>query len=114
MAKSIIPNPLERRLLIEKELSAEQALAIAEAYNDAGRFAESVVFLGKAGADDRLTEMAEQAVSEGDGFLLSEISRVRQWEPEPELWSRLEESARRLGKLLYAETAHRQANRSDD
>jgi hypothetical protein len=114
MAKSVIPNPLERRHLIEKELPADQALAIADAYCEAGRLAEAVVFLRKAGADARLEQLAEEAIAEGDGFLLSEVARVRHWEPEPEAWSRLEESARGRGKLSYAETAHRQANRSDD
>ena len=31
MAKSMIPDPLKRRHLVERELPAEQALAIAEA-----------------------------------------------------------------------------------
>ena len=32
MARSRIPNPLDRRHLIEKELSEAQALQVAEAY----------------------------------------------------------------------------------
>ena len=113
MPKSKIPNALERRHLIERELPPDQALAIAMAYLDEDRRAEAVVFLGKAGADDQLQALADRAVEEGDGFLLGEVSRARRHEPAPEVWARLEESARRLGKLRYAESAGRQANRSD-
>ena len=113
MPKSKLPNPLERRHLIEKELPADQALAIAKAYLEDDRRAEAVVFLGKAGAEDELRALADQAIEDGDGFLLGEVSRVQQHEPDPEVWARLEASARRLGKLRYAESASRQANRGD-
>jgi hypothetical protein len=108
------PNPLERRHLIEKELSAEQALAVAEGYLAEGRVDEAVVFLGKAKADDRLQELADQAVESGDVFLLTEVSKARRQEPAPEVWERLAEAARREGKELYAETAARHAHRGED
>ena len=114
MARSRIPNPLERRHLIERELSPEQSLGIAEAYLADERRAEAVVFLAKAGAEEKLQELSEWAVSEGDGFLLEEVVRATGSEPEPAQWERLAASARAAGKLLYAETAERQAHRSDD
>jgi predicted Zn-dependent protease len=114
MAKSNVPNSLERRHLIERELPAARALAIAEAYLEAGRCEEAVVFLGKAGAEDRLDLLAREAVEAGDAFLLSEISRVRRREPDPQTWQQLAESARRAGKEGYAETAERQAQRSGE
>ncbi len=114
MARTRIPNPLERRHLIEKELSPDQALGIAEAYLAEDRRAESAIFFHKAGAGERLQELADLAVEEGDGFLLGEVSRIRQEEAAPEVWARLGEAAERLGKLRYAESAARQANRSDD
>ena len=114
MAKDRIPDALERRHLIEKELPAEQALGIAEAYLAEERLAEAVAFLGKAGADERLERLAETAVEQGDAFLLTEVSKVRRREPEAAQWERLEASARRLGKLFYAEAAQRQASRVDD
>ncbi len=114
MAKGTIPNPLERRHLVERQLPSDQALAIAEAYLADDRRPEAVAFLAKAGAEERLDELTEFAVADGDGFLLSELARVRQREPEPELWARLEESARAAGKLSYAESAQRQTHRSED
>jgi hypothetical protein len=114
MTQSKIPDPLERRHLIEKDLPAEQSLAIAEAYLADERRTEAVVFLGKAGAEQQLQELAEVAVEAGDVFLLTEVSRARGREPEPATWERLEASARRVGKDQFAEAAHRRAARSDD
>ena len=114
MAKAKIPNSLERRHLVERELSARQALAIADAYLEEERLEEAVVFLSKAGEEERLEALAREAVEAGDVFLLSEISRVQGREPNSQTWQKLADSARRAGKELYADTAERQAHRSDD
>lgn len=114
MAKSRIPDSLSRRHLLERDLASSQALEIAEAYLEEDRIPESVSFLRKAGAEDRLEELATRAVETGDVFLLTEVSRARRQEPEPEVWERLAESARRHGKQLYAEAALRQAQRAED
>jgi len=114
MAKNKIPDPLERRHLVERKLPVEQALAIAEAYLEEGRSEEAVEFLEKAGAEDRLESLTREAVESGDLFLLNEISRVCRREPDSQSWQRLAESARRAGKDLYAEDADRQAKRGDD
>ena len=114
MAQTKIPNSLERRHLVERELSPRHALAVAEAYLQEGRLEEAAVFLGKAGSEERLESLAREAVETGDAFLLSEISRVQGREPPAQTWQQLAESARRAGKELYAETAERQAHRSND
>lgn len=114
MARNRIPDALERRHLIEKDLPAEQCLTIADAYLEEERVVEAVVFLGKAHAHDRLHEIAEAAIEEGDVFLLEEVARARGRQPEPGEWERLEEAARAAGKLLYAEDAQRQAHRGED
>ena len=84
MAKSKIPSPLERRHLLERDLPAGQALAIAEAYLEDDRFEEAVALLARAGADDRLQVLADQAVATGDAFLLAEIAREQDREPDAE------------------------------
>ena len=81
---------------------------------EAERFEEAVAFLAKAGADDRLKALADDAVAAGDVFLLTEISRVQGRDPDSETWQRLADSARRAGKDAYADTAERHAHRSDD
>ena len=114
MADSKIPNPLERRHLVEQDLPVEQALGLAEAYLAEDRADEAVAFLVKAGASDRLDALAGEAVESGDLFLLRAIADGRGTEPSAGEWRRLAESARALGKDAYAESADRQANRGED
>ena len=67
MAKNRIPNPLERRHLVEKDLPAPQALAIAEAYLADGRSEEAVDFLRLAGEDERLGAAARDGGGAEEG-----------------------------------------------
>ena len=62
MAKSIIPNPLERRHLVEKDLDAIAASKIADAYLEEGRKLEAIDFLAKANDSERLRAIAEEAI----------------------------------------------------
>ncbi len=114
MAKSKIPNPLERRHLAERELSPEQATALADAYLAEGRAEEAVAFLAKAGAEDRLRALWAEAVEAGNVFLLKQIAPQLTSEPTPDEWQRVADAARANGKDFYAEAAQRLANRSDD
>ncbi len=76
MKKSAIPNPLERRYLIERDAAPEASLRLAETYLAEGRGWEAIVFLQKAGAHDRLAALREEAVVAGDFFLVRELTRV--------------------------------------
>lgn len=113
MPQEKIPNPLDRRHLIERDLPADKSLAIAEAYLAEGRSNEAVVFLQKAGARDRLAQLADQAVGEGDAFLLRSVQEALGEEVVPERWEQLAEAAEAAGKLRHAVTARRQATRHD-
>ena len=112
MAK--IPNPLERRHLIERDLSAAQALGIAEAYLAEGRAIEAVDFLEKAEAADRLSELRSEAIESGDAFLLRAVASAADQPPQRDEWRRLADSAARQGRDRYAEEATRQAERGED
>jgi hypothetical protein len=114
MARSVLPHALARREWIEDEIDPSRALKIADAYLELGRAAESVVFLGKAKALDRLRELVDHAVQQGDAFLLREASRALGEEPSREQWRGLAESATALGKELYAAEAIRQAERLEE
>jgi len=111
VADTKIPNPLERRHLLERDLDAAAALALAEAYLAEGRREEALHFLEKAGASERLEALAEEAICEGDAFLLRSIADVTGNEPYPETWERVAAAAEAAGKLRYASTARRQAGR---
>ena len=114
MAKSGIPNPLDRRHLIEKKLSEGQALEIAEAYLAAGRSLEAVEFLEKAVARDRLAELRLEALESGDVFLLRAVARAMKQAPSRAEWNAVAEAAAAAGKDGYLADARRQLEREDD
>jgi hypothetical protein len=109
--KSSIPDPLERRHLIERKLEPARALAIAEAYLAEERAQEAVAFLARAQATDRLQELWGLALSHGDPFLLREVAAALGREPDGASWGRLAEAAAAAGKDRYAAEARRQEAR---
>jgi hypothetical protein len=111
MARSTIPNPLDRRFLIERELAPAKALEIAEAYLAEERVWEAIAFLVKADARDRLLELAEAASRAGDAFLVRELCRAAGQQPTPEGWAETAEAARAAGKERFAAQAQRLAER---
>jgi hypothetical protein len=108
-----IPGPLDRRLLIERDLPVEKCIGLAEAYLAEGRASEAVVFLKKADARDRLAALADDAASKGDAFLFREATQALGEEPSSDRWQALLDAAEASGKQRYAETARRWANRGD-
>ena len=114
MARSKIPGPLERRHLIERELSADRALALAEAYLEQDRTFEAVDFLAKADAAERLAELRCDAVAAGDVFLLRALAEAMEDPPEREEWAALATAAAAAGKDRYAAEGGRQAERGED
>jgi hypothetical protein len=113
MAKTAIPDALKRRHLMEQEADEQQSLALAEAYLEAGRVEEALAFLAKAGATNKLADLADRAVAEGDAFLLKQIGDLLAREYESATWLSLADAAQANGKLLYAEVARRQARTSE-
>ena len=113
MAKAKIPDPLERRHLIEKELAPAQARAIADAYLAEDRAIEAIDFLRIAGAGEGLAELRGRALEEGDAFLLRAVAAAQAQPPTREDWQRVAAAAAASGRERYAIEARRQAERSD-
>jgi hypothetical protein len=113
MAKSAIPDPLERRHLVERELPAEQALRTAEAYLAEDRVWEAIVFLGKAGAADRLAAVRDGAIAAGDTFLVRELTRALRDEMPAARWREVVAAAEAAGKDRFAAQARRLADRAE-
>ncbi len=111
MAKNTIPDPLERRHLIEGTLEPARALALAEAYLAADRGLEAIAFLRKAGASDRLEQSWRDALRAGDPFLLREVAQALGREPDAAAWREVESAAASAGKDRYVAEARRQAER---
>lgn len=113
MAKETIPNPLERRLLVEGDLDAKLASKIAAAYLEEGRKLEAIDFLAKADNREELRAIAEEAIAEGDPFLLLTVMGAIGDEPDRATWQRCADAAEAAGKQRYADTARRNAARSE-
>jgi len=109
MARSVIPDPLKRRHWLEGELSPERARAVAEAYLAEGRDAESLAFLAKAGASERLEEVLAEAVAAGDVFLVREGSKLLGRDVDASTWHSVAAGAAAAGKDHYAHEARRLA-----
>lgn len=114
MAKSQIPNALDRRHLVEREMAPAQALRIAEACLAEGRTLEALDFLRKAGAAEKLGELRREAVAAGDAFLLRSVASTEGSPPTRAEWSALADAAEASGRRLYADQARRQAQRGKE
>lgn len=114
MAKAKIPDPLERRHLVEKDLPAEQARAIAQAYLAEDRCIEAIDFLKIAGASEQLAELRQRSIADGDAFLLRTVAGAQGQPPTRNDWQKLEAAATAQGRDRYAVAARRQRERGDD
>ena len=112
MAKSAIPDPLERRHLIERELAPDQCLRIADAYLAEGRVWEAIAFLGKARANERLAALREESIAAGDTFLVRELTRALRDELSAARWRETADAAEAAGKERFAAQAKRLSERA--
>jgi hypothetical protein len=111
MAKRKIPNLIERRQLLAKNLDAKQAIGLADAYLAEDRIIDALAFLANAGATDRLEALAEQAIASGDAFLLkAALEAAHDDVHDRDRWVRLAAAAEAAGKSLYATVALHMAN----
>ena len=113
MSKKKLPRPIERRHLIERELSTAQALRYAEAYLEEGFEVDAIAFLVKAEATDQLEALRGRSIEAGDGFLLRAVATAMKDPPKAEEWEALSEAAARSGKERYATDALRHAERGE-
>lgn len=112
--KGLIPDPLKRRHLLEDKLDPAKALAIADVYLEEGRTNEALAFLVKADSRERLEELRDRAVEDGDPFLLRHACEALGEEPGAERWSATAQAARAAGREAQAHDAERQAQLHKD
>ena len=111
MARSPIPDPLRRRLDLERDLDPRRAMTLAEAYLSEGRTLEAVAFLHKADARERLEQLLDEAVKKGDLFLAREVSQALGAPLSRDRCRALAVAAAAQGKDRYAQEARRLAER---
>ena len=98
---------------MEQQADEHQSVALADAYLAEGRVQEAIFFLAKAEAWDRLEEIGDRAVAEGDAFLLKQVGDLLKRDYDATSWLSLADSAEACGKQLYAEVARRHARSSE-
>ena len=108
MARTQLPDSIQRREILEQKLDPAKALKYAEAYLAQDRTVEALAFLAKADARDRLAAIREEAIASGDVFLLRETSLHLGEEADADAWRRLADAAAAAGKESYAVEARRQ------
>lgn len=114
MARSKIPDPLERRHLVERGVGEAQAARVAQAYLAEGRELEALDFLAEAGDQEGLAGLRQSAIAAGDLFLLKAVASAQAEEPQRQEWEALAAAAEAAGKQRYAEDARRQAERGEE
>ena len=90
------------------------ALAIAEGYLAEDRRFDALAFLAKAGAQDRLRALQDDAVAAGDLFLVREIATLLGAPPAADVWTRVADAAAAAGKERCAAEARRLAAASGE
>ncbi|MEW6386525.1 MAG: hypothetical protein AB1491_03300 [Thermodesulfobacteriota bacterium] len=104
-----VPDCLKkRRLLNEKELSPDLCREYGEKFWDLGWWEDALEFFQKADFQPGLEKIKDHCVENGDAFLLARLGKQA-----PEVWRRLAEQARKLGKLHFARQAYQQAGETE-
>ena len=109
MATKKFPDPLSRRHLLEGEMDAAKAGALAKEYLEAGREIEAIEFFAKAADRDALSALQAVAVERGDVFLMKAASVGLGEEPSKDRWQELARAASEAGRDRDAESALRLA-----
>ncbi len=114
MAKGGAWGCLDRRdLLNEPSASPQKLLKAANDHLEADLMYDAIDFLARAGAGDRIVELAEAAAGEGDLFLYLHALKAAQKEPEAQTLKNLADEARRKGWQLFADKAAALAGRAE-
>lgn len=107
-ARDQLLSPLKKReILYSAEVTVEEKTEWGRRYLAAGRMVDALDFFVEAGSRTDLEEMRRKAVEEGDAFILRAIERVAPELVDESHWQALANTARTLGKTVFAEQAGR-------
>lgn len=94
----------KRRLLHEKEISAENCRQLGEKFFALGWWEDALEFFRKGNVAEGLAKLKDQALATGDAHLLARLG-----ETDPAVWRRLAETALAQEKWRFALKALKQA-----
>ncbi len=106
MSRDHLPGVLKKRsLLNETKAAPDEMTALAESLAAADYLSDAVDFFRKGGHEPGLRSVLERAVNEGDSFLVGKIEKALGASLAKEIWQRVADQARALGKDSFAAQA---------
>lgn len=114
MAAKKLLNCLKKRDLLNTQgADAAQLINLGERYLEAGRVCDCIDFFEKAGHRQGLLDLVDRCLDEGDYFLYQRLTKILSLSPGEEQWTQLGDRALAQGKLLFARSAYREAQRPE-
>ncbi|MEM4243210.1 MAG: hypothetical protein QXP44_00215 [Candidatus Bathyarchaeia archaeon] len=108
--KDALPDyKTKQAMLYAQDARPAELAAWGRRFLAAGWLYDAIDFFKRANWREGLLQVREQAVREGDVFLVRRLSKALGEETEAATWRRVGEEARRLGKLEFALEAFRLA-----
>ncbi|RME85242.1 MAG: hypothetical protein D6785_04630 [Planctomycetota bacterium] len=106
MSKDGLPDAITKREVIYGNrpwpLSLEEC---GNRYQKMGQLMDALLFFHKAGALDKIENLAQLAIEEGNAFLLLQIENLLDKSRAKDDWVKLAKNARAKGKDSYAAKA---------
>lgn len=101
--KEALPGYLnKRKVLYESEAPPDQLQTMAEQFVEAGHLSDAVEFYSKAGANERIEALLDEAIARGDTFLCEQISSATDRTLTEDQWAGVGKQAMDSGKYGYA------------
>ncbi|MBI4575807.1 MAG: hypothetical protein HY722_06035 [Planctomycetes bacterium] len=105
-----MPDPMRKReLLYGPKVAGEDPTGLGDRFRGAGRLAEALEFYIRAGDRVRAQGLLQQAVEQGDAFLVERAGAAFPDLVDPDLRRRAARAAEGAGKWRYAATLYEKA-----
>lgn len=106
MPKQDLPDPLIKREVVYGDrpwpLSLEEC---GNRYQEMGQFMDALLFFHKAGSLEKIENLAQIAIEQGNAFLLEQIENILNRPRDTKDWEKLQKNAQKQGKESYATRA---------
>src|SRR5262245_59459671 len=106
MARAQPPAPDKVRVLLtDPKLTPAELDRCGDLFMEADLPSVAAMFYDRTKSPDRVRQVFDRALKEGDAFLLEWVSRLQPDAATPEAWKRCGEAAEHAGKTAFARTA---------
>jgi hypothetical protein len=106
---ALLPPHRLRILLSSDPVDPAELARHARAFLEAGRPHQALALLERAPEEALLARLRDDAIADGDAFVLAWVERIGKVPVERGMWALLADSARRAGKEAFARQAEARA-----